>query len=75
MFIRVNVNEVYTYVSMYYFVVIVAFSLILLSLQKFSVLPVDFSISGGELTPTMKMKRKVILAKYHDLVAEMYKES
>lgn len=43
--------------------------------QKFRILPVDFSIPGGELTPTMKVKRKIVLAKYHDLVAEMYKES
>ena len=41
--------------------------------QKFRILPVDFSIPHGELTPTMK--DKVILAKYHDLVAKMYKES
>ena len=44
-------------------------------MQKFHILPVDFSIPGGELTPTMKMKRKVILAKYHDIVSDMYKES
>ena len=45
------------------------------ALQKFHILPVDFSIPGGELTPTLKMKRKVVLAKYQDIVADMYKES
>lgn len=28
-------------------------------IKKFKLLPVDFSMPGGELTPTMKLKRKV----------------
>jgi long-chain acyl-CoA synthetase len=28
-------------------------------IKKFKLLPVDFSQPGGELTPTMKLKRKV----------------
>ena len=43
--------------------------------QKFRILPVDFSISGGELTPTMKLKRRVVLEKYTDLVEDMYREA
>ena len=46
-----------------------------LCLQKFRVIPVDLSIGGGELTPTMKLKRKVIQEKYVDLIEEMYGES
>ena len=42
--------------------------------QKFRVIPVDLSIGGAELTPTMKLKRKVIQEKYSDLTAEMYGE-
>ncbi|XP_065901738.1 long-chain-fatty-acid--CoA ligase ACSBG2-like isoform X3 [Dysidea avara] len=43
--------------------------------QKFRVCPEDFSIPGGELTPTMKVKRKAVAEKYKDLIAEMYEES
>jgi long-chain acyl-CoA synthetase len=37
-------------------------------------LPVDFSISGGELTPTMKMKRKIVTEKYSNFVEQLYQE-
>jgi long-chain-fatty-acid--CoA ligase ACSBG len=33
-------------------------------LRKFKLVSNDFSISGGELTPTMKLKRKVTEKKY-----------
>lgn len=41
-------------------------------IQKFHVLPSAFSVEGGELTPTLKVKRKVILSKYEDEIAAMY---
>eukprot|EP01086_Lenisia_limosa_P002771 TRINITY_DN16785_c0_g1_i1.p1 TRINITY_DN16785_c0_g1~~TRINITY_DN16785_c0_g1_i1.p1 ORF type:complete len:660 (+),score=194.25 TRINITY_DN16785_c0_g1_i1:39-1982(+) len=40
--------------------------------QKFRVLPVDLSIPGGDLTPTMKIKRKIVHQKYAELINEMY---
>lgn len=41
-------------------------------IKKFRVLPIEFSIEGGELTPTMKVRRSKVLEKYAAQVAEMY---
>uniref|UniRef100_A0A8C9UF58 AMP-dependent synthetase/ligase domain-containing protein n=1 Tax=Serinus canaria TaxID=9135 RepID=A0A8C9UF58_SERCA len=43
-------------------------------IQKWIVLPRDFSISGGELGPTMKLKRLAVLEKYRNEVDSFYKE-
>jgi long-chain acyl-CoA synthetase len=43
-------------------------------IKKFKLLPVEFSIEGGELTPTLKLKRKIIMEKYKDLVNAIYSE-
>ena len=40
--------------------------------RRVALLPEDFSIDGGELTPTLKVKRRVIDEKYHDLIEEIY---
>jgi long-chain acyl-CoA synthetase len=32
----------------------------------------EFSIDGGELTPTLKVKRKVIDERYGELIEELY---
>jgi long-chain acyl-CoA synthetase len=40
--------------------------------KKFELLPAEWSISGGELTPTLKLKRKVILEKYRDVIEKIY---
>lgn len=40
--------------------------------KKFTLLPEEWTIDGGELTPTLKLKRKVIEAKYQTLIEDMY---
>ncbi|HEX8501604.1 MAG TPA: long-chain fatty acid--CoA ligase [Pyrinomonadaceae bacterium] len=40
--------------------------------RRVALLPDEFSIDGGELTPTLKVKRRVIDEKYHDLIEEIY---
>jgi long-subunit acyl-CoA synthetase (AMP-forming) len=42
------------------------------TIKKFQIIPGEFSIEGGELTPTMKIKRKVINEKYASEIAAMY---
>lgn len=41
-------------------------------IRRFRLIADDFSIPGGELTPTMKLKRKVAEKKYQALVDEMF---
>ncbi|OEH80278.1 hypothetical protein cyc_01147 [Cyclospora cayetanensis] len=36
------------------------------------VLPIDFSVAGGELTATLKLRRKVVTKRYEDLIEQMY---
>ena len=40
--------------------------------KKIALLPQEMSIEGGELTPSMKLRRKPILAKYADIVERIY---
>ena len=41
-------------------------------IQKFKVLPKDFSVGGGELGPTLKLKRQVVVKEYAALIESMY---
>jgi long-chain acyl-CoA synthetase len=41
-------------------------------IKKFAVLPADFSQENGELTPTLKVKRRVIAEKYKDVLESLY---
>ncbi len=42
------------------------------TIKKYTIVPDDFSIEGGELTPTMKLKRRIIYEKYADDIERMY---
>jgi long-subunit acyl-CoA synthetase (AMP-forming) len=42
------------------------------TVKKFTILPNELTIAGGELTPTMKLKRRVILAKYEKEIEGLY---
>ena len=42
------------------------------TIKKFTILTGEFTIEGGELTPTMKMKRRVIGKKYAEQIEEIY---
>jgi long-chain acyl-CoA synthetase len=41
-------------------------------IKKFELLPLEWTIDGGELTPTLKLKRKVIMEKYRDAIERIY---
>jgi long-chain acyl-CoA synthetase len=43
-------------------------------IKKFELLENDFTIDGGELTPTMKVRRKVVEKKYKGLIDSIYAE-
>lgn len=42
--------------------------------KKFTLLPQAFSMESGELTPTLKLRRKVILQRYHSEINLMYRD-
>jgi long-chain acyl-CoA synthetase len=45
------------------------------SVKYFEVLPGPMSVDGGELTASLKVKRKVVSTKYADLIEGMYKNA
>ncbi len=42
------------------------------TIKKWALIEKDFTIEGGELTPTLKVKRKVVTAKYKDTLDSFY---
>jgi len=43
-------------------------------IRKYRVLPHDFTIAEGEMTPTLKVRRAAVTDAYADLIEEMYTE-
>jgi len=41
-------------------------------IKKFILMPVDFEIQNGEITPTLKIKRNIVLEKYSDKINTIY---
>jgi long-chain acyl-CoA synthetase len=42
------------------------------AIRKFAILPVDWTEATGELTPTLKLKRSVVMRTYHDQIEALY---
>lgn len=45
------------------------------TIKAFELLDKEFSVEGGELTPTLKLKRRVIDEKYKDIIDRLYTEA
>jgi long-subunit acyl-CoA synthetase (AMP-forming) len=60
----ISTNSFFNFVSRYFQVECV---------RKFIVLPKEFSIPGGELGPTLKLKRYLVAEMYQKEIDEMYK--
>ena len=43
-------------------------------IKKFELLPLDWTVETGEMTPKLSLKRKVIMEKYKDAVGRIYGE-
>jgi long-chain acyl-CoA synthetase len=44
------------------------------TIKKILVVPDEFTVAGGEITPTLKLKRRIVEAKYKQQIEELYQE-
>ena len=42
------------------------------AIKKFSIMPIDWTEEGGQLTPSMKLKRNVVMKEHEVEVAALY---
>ena len=42
-------------------------------IRKFSIIGEEFTVENGALTPTLKVKKRVLLERYKDVIEEMYR--
>jgi len=45
------------------------------TIKRFALLPEDFSFSGGELTYTLKLKRRIVEQKYQNVIDRLYADA
>jgi long-chain acyl-CoA synthetase len=41
-------------------------------IKRFALLPSEFTIAGGEMTPTMKVKRRVVEERWREVIEKLY---
>jgi long-chain acyl-CoA synthetase len=44
-------------------------------IKRIALLPAEFSVESGELTPTLKVKRKVVEQRWHDRIEALYDDT
>jgi long-chain acyl-CoA synthetase len=44
-------------------------------LRAFALLPADLTIEDGSITPTLKVKRRILESRYHALIEQMYQNA
>jgi len=42
--------------------------------RNFAILPDDFTLENGMLTPTLKLKRRIVIDRYADRINDLYEE-
>jgi long-chain acyl-CoA synthetase len=42
------------------------------TIKKFEILPAEFSVDAGEVTPSLKIRRRAVEEKYADVLNSMY---
>ncbi len=42
------------------------------AIKKFAILPVDWTEEGGQMTPSLKLKRSVVMQEFADDVERLY---
>ena len=42
------------------------------TIKRFAVLTRELTVAGGDLTPSLKLKRRAVTAKHHDLLESLY---
>ena len=40
--------------------------------KRWAILPAEFSIATGELTPTLKLKRRVVVERWSSVIDQLY---